>query len=304
MPQSNRSSILALTVAHILINSGGYLFVKVGLSEFSPFAFAFWRFVIGLSGLGFIIHTRKAWPKVDRGDWPRFFLLAFLAVPMNQLLYLTGMRYTVPSHASLIYGSTAIIALILSVLLKVEKLRWLKGAAIALALTGLILVVTESPTPILGTENFAGDILIAISMLAWASYTVLGKPIVMKYGAIPATLVCLILGSFMGLPFLIGPALSQNYALVTWRGWIGTAYAGIMVTTISYVLWFTLLKRVDPSQVAIITTPQPIVATTLSVLILGETVGVSLIVGGLFVISGVILMQAPALLNRAHTQRG
>lgn len=292
------STVLGLAVLHVLINSGGYLFVKVGLTEFTPFAFAFWRFLFGLGGLFFVLILRKAWVRVDRQDWPRFLFLAVLAVPVNQLLYLNGMRYTVPSHASLLYGSTAVIALILSVIAGYETLRRFKIAAIALALGGLILVVSESPTPIIGTESFAGDLLLALSVVAWASYTVFGKPVVIKYGATRATLVCLILGTAMTLPFLVAPALAQDYTILSWKGWAGTMYSGIMITAVSYTLWFALLKRVDPSQVAIMTTPQPVLATTLSVIILGETIGLPLIAGGLMVISGVILMQWPALLQR------
>ena len=99
---------------------------------------------------------------------------------------------------------------------------------------------------------------------------------------------------------LPAPAIAQDYSVVTWRGWIGTLYTGFMITAVSYTIWFALLRRVDPSQVAILTTPQPVVATTLSVLILKETIGASLISGGLLVIGGVILMHAPILLKRTH----
>lgn len=295
-----RKSVLSLMLLHVAINSGGYLFVKIGLREFSPFAFAFWRFVVGLAGILAIIIFVRAWPKVERQDWPRILLLAALSVPANQLLYLNGMKYSVPSHASLIYGATAAVALVLSTLLGYERLRRFKVMAIALAVCGLVLVVSSSRTRILGTENFGGDVLITFSMFAWAAYTVLAKPIVAKYGALPATLVCLLCGSLMGLPFLIQPALAQDYSILTWRGWAGPIYAGIMVTCVSYTIWFALLKRADPSQVAIITTPQPVVTTALSVLILGEALSFPLIMGGLLVIGGVLLMQTPALRNSKY----
>ncbi|HEY3294909.1 MAG TPA: DMT family transporter [bacterium] len=295
MPQFRRT-VFSLMLLHVAISSGGYLFVKVGLAEFSSLAFAFWRFVIGLAGLLTATVVLKAWPRIDRKDWPRVLLLGALAVPANQLFYLVGMKHSVPSHASLIYGATAVIALVLSTVLGYEKLQRFKVVAISVSVLGLVLVVTSSRTPILGTENFGGDALITVSMFAWAGYTVFAKPLVAKYGAVQATLACLMVGTLMGLPFLIKPALAQDYSILTWRGWIGTAYSGIMSTCISYTVWFALLKRVDPSQVAIMTTPQPVVTTALSVLILGEALSLPLITGGLLVIGGVLLMQAPVLL--------
>lgn len=287
--------MIALMSVHVVINSGGYLFAKIGLSEFSPFAFAFWRFLIGLAGLSAVLLLRKVRLRIERRDWPRILLLATCAVPANQLLYLSGMRWTVPSHTSLLYGSTAAFALVLSAILGYEKLRPYKIAAILLAVAGITLVVSESPTQLIGSENFAGDVLIALSVVMWAAYTVLAKPLVEKYGAVKTTLACLFLGSLMTLPFLVAPALAQDYSAITWRGWAGPIYTGIMVTTISYTLWFAMLKRIDPSQVAILTTPQPVVTTILSVLILRETIGISLVTGGVLVIGGVCLMQIPAL---------
>jgi drug/metabolite transporter (DMT)-like permease len=298
-----RITVFGLMCAHVCITSGGYLFTKIGLADFTPLAFAFWRFLFGLAIVGLIIILRKDWPHIERRDWPRVVLLGTLAVPANQFLYLFGMRHTVPSHASLIYGSTAVVALGLSTAIGYEKLSRLKVISIGTALAGLILVVSSSRTPILGTENFAGDLLVAASMIAWAGYTVLAKPIVARYGAVQSTLACLLVGSFVGLPFLIAPALLQDYSVVTWHGWSGVVYTGVFVTGIAYLLWFAMLKRVDPSQVAILTTPQPVVATALSVLILGETLGWPLIAGGLLVIGGVLLMHVPSFVNRKTQAR-
>jgi drug/metabolite transporter (DMT)-like permease len=292
-----------LIFLHVTINSVGYLLVKVALREFNPLAMAFWRFVFAICGLSVMMVVFKAWPRVDRQDWPRFLLLAALAVPANQLMYMSGMKYTVPSHASLIYAATAAVALILSAILGYEKPRPLKIIAISVAVLGVGFVVSSSPTRIIGTENFFGDVLIFFSMVVWAAYTVLAKPIVQKYGAIRATLICLTLGSAMGIPFLIMPAILQDYSVVTWHGWLGAAYTGIMISAITYTIWFTLLKKIDPSQVAILTTPQPVVTTILSVAILGETLGLPLILGGLLVIVGVLLMQLKPKRKPAAVER-
>jgi drug/metabolite transporter (DMT)-like permease len=298
-----RPSVLGLMTAHVIINSCGYIIVKAGLGEFTPLAFGFWRFVFGLGGLFLLIAWRRTWPRVEKKDWPRFLLLAALAVPTNQLLYLTGMRDSVPSHASLIYASTAGIAILLSTAVGYERLRAVRVVAIAFALVGVALVVSESPTPILGTEKFTGDALIIVSMLAWASYTVLVKPLITKYGTLSATNVVLMAGSLMGLPFLLLPALAQDYSVVSWRGWLGTAYTGIFITVISYTLWAAMLKRIDPSQVAIVTTPQPVVTTALSILILGESPGAGVITGGVLVIGGVIMMQVKGKRKKDEDKR-
>ena len=91
-----------------------------------------------------------------------------------------------------------------------EKPQRLKIVAIVIAVAGVALVVSNSPTVIIGSENFFGDVLVTLSMFAWAAYTVLAKPMVDKYGPVRATLAALTTGTIIGLPFLIYPALSAG----------------------------------------------------------------------------------------------
>jgi drug/metabolite transporter (DMT)-like permease len=293
-----RTSTITLMVLHVLLVTSGYIVTKIGLAEFPPFVFGFWRFLVGLLVVLVITFALKCWPRVKRADWPRFVILAVMAVPLNQLLYLYGMKYTLPSHASFLYAGTAIFALILSALLKYERLRWFKSAAILLSLTGVIVVATGSDGPLIHSEFFLGDMLVLAGVVVWAAYTVLGKPMVQKYGALPTTMVCLIIGSLLGLPLMAKPALDMDYSQVTWHGWGSVVYTGFMITAAAYIVWYSLLRRVDPSQVAILTTPQPVVATGLSIWLLGESLKLNLVVGGLLVLSGVVTMEAPALYRR------
>ncbi|MBU1921025.1 EamA family transporter, partial [bacterium] len=69
----------------------------------------------------------------------------------------------------------------------------------------------------------------------------------------------------------------------------------------AYTIWFALIKLIDPSQVAILTAPQPIVASTVSAIVIGEVIGIPLIVGGVFVITGVLTMDLPALIGRKNS---
>jgi drug/metabolite transporter (DMT)-like permease len=163
-----RSSVLMLMLAHVSITGCGYVIVKLGLGEFDPLPFAFWRFVTGLAALGIIVLVLRCWPKIEKGDWPRVIALALLAVPVNQLVYLIGMRWTVPSHASLLYGATAAFALLMSAAAGYEKLRVYKFVAIALALAGLAIVMLQPGTSVLDHEHLFGDILVFCAVIFWS----------------------------------------------------------------------------------------------------------------------------------------
>jgi drug/metabolite transporter (DMT)-like permease len=300
MSLRDRLPVFGLMALHVCIASGGFIFIKLALGEFTPLALGFWRLLFGLLGLLVYTITFGAWKKIERSDRWKFAGLALLAVPVNQVGYIWGMQYTVPSHASLLYGCTAVFTIILAAALGLEKLRKSRIAAIVMAVSGLLIVISGQQTPILGSESFVGDLIVLGAVIAWASYTVLAKPLVIKYGATHATTLCLIIGSIMGLPFLIFPALAQDYSHVTAIGWSGALYSGLLLTGVAYAVWFNLLKRIDPSQVAIITAPQPVVTTALSTIILGEIIRPSLIAGGVMVIGGLLIMNAPELFRKLY----
>lgn len=290
--------VFLLMIAHVVLAGCGYIVVKLGLREFGPFAFAFYRLAIGLLAISAVVFHKSWWPKLEKKDWPRLIVLALLAVPINQVVYIFGMQYSVPSHASILYGLTAAFALTLSAILGYEKLRAHKVLAILICLCGILLVVWQHNVPDPDSELLRGDLLVLTAVIAWAVYTVLAKPLVIKYGAIPATMASLLVGTLAALPFLIPAAIAQDYSKVTWIGWGAVFYSGVFLTVLAYSVWFTLVKMIDPSQVAILTTPQPIVATSLSALILGEVVGWRLVAGGVLVISGILMMDAPAFISK------
>jgi drug/metabolite transporter (DMT)-like permease len=300
---SQRVLLLGLMVTHVSVTGFGYVVNKLATMEFNPFAYAFWRLCVGILGLTALLTITKSWPKIDRADYPRILLLAIVSVPINQVIYLVGISKTMPSHASLLYGTTAVFALFLSAAMGYEKILRHKILAITVSLTGLIVIVTQGGAFDVSSQMFTGDVLIFSAVLAWASYTVLGKPIVRKYGAIPTTGVVLLIGSFVALPFLAYPAMEQDYARLTWIGWGGVLYAGLVLSVLAYSVWYKILTMIDPSQVAILTTPQPVVATTFSTFIVGEVIGWPIVVGGILVIAGIVLMDAPAFARRANSLR-
>ncbi len=300
---SRRVTLFLLMLTHVGVTGFGYVVNKLALREFNPFAYGFWRLLIGLFGLSTLVLVTRSWPRIEKADWPRVLVLALVAVPVNQLIYLVGMSKTMPSHASLLYGTTAVFALFLSSALGYERIRRHKVVAIIVALCGLALVVTQGGDIDTSSDLFLGDVLIFTAVLAWATYTVVGKPLVKKYGALPSTCVVLIIGSIISLPFLVIPARMQDYTNISWIGWGGTFYAGIVLTVLAYNVWYRILSMIDPSQVAILTTPQPVVATTLSTYLVGEVVGWPLALGGALVIAGIVLMDAPAFAKHAGNLR-
>ena len=141
------------------------------------------------------------------------------------------------------------------------------------------------------SEYLRGDIIIVVSVIAWGYYTVLGKSLVRKYGALRTTAYALGIGSAVYFPFGLYQALQFDYAQATPAAWGAVAYMAIGLSLVVYVLWYWLLKYWDASRMAVYHNIQPVIAAAAAYAFLGEPVGTAFVVGGLAVIAGVVITE-------------
>ena len=135
------------------------------------------------------------------------------------------------------------------------------------------------------------DGFIGGAVFAWVYYTILGKPLVMKYGAIRVTAYSLSFGSAVYFPFGLYRALNFNYAAVPWTAWLSVLYAALGVSVTAYVLWYWLLKQMEASRLAVFNNIQPVIASVVAMLFLGEPINLTFILGGAIVLTGVLITE-------------
>ena len=266
-----------------------HIAAKEAVMKLSPWAVALFRFIIGSATLFLLMRLTGKEINLQPVDRWRFVTLAFLAVPLNQMTFLTGIQYTPASHPALMYATTPAWVLLLTLWLKIEKLRWWKWAGIALAMFGVgVLFAGELLS--FRQETVLGDLLILVAVLSWALFTALGKPIVERYGSLETTFVVITFGLFLYLPFGLIPAIRADYSQTTITVWLSIVYIGIFASGLAYFLWYWLLERIRPSQVAIVTCTQPPLTALLAWIIFGTVPTYHLFVSGIIVLTGVFLM--------------
>ena len=85
------------------------------------------------------------------------------------------------------------------------------------------------------------------------------------------------------LPYV---ALSSGFTLgnLDGKGWGSLLVVGIFHTGICYCLYFSSLQELPGHEVAILSYVDPLVAVLVSVIWLGEKMGVAEIIGGIFIL--------------------
>ncbi len=285
-----RKNVLLYTVALIFtcLTSLTHIAGKEAVSTLSPWVVGFGRFMIGAIVMWVIMRLLRRTITVERSDRWRFFTLAFLAVPLNQLSFLVGVQYTPASHPALLYATTPAWVLLFTLWLGMERLRWWKWLGISLSILG-VLVLMGGEIFTFQKETAFADAVLLLAVLSWSLYTTLGKPIVERYGALETTFMIIVMGALMYFPFGLVAAVTADYSGATYSAWLGMLYMGIFTSAVCYYLWYWLLERIRPSQVAVTTCGQPPITALFVWLIFGTVPSGNLWLSGGLVLAGVVL---------------
>ena len=223
--------------------------------------------------------------------------MGFVGVFVHQMLQAHALTLTTAVNTGWLIGLTPVWSALFSAFALKERFGLVKIAGLVLGFLGAALVVTRGQMgpAVLALPSTRGDLLILLSTFNWAAYTVLGHPAIKRLGPTRATTGALTLGWLMLVPFFVYQAGWREYARLTTQGWIAVLFLGIACSGLGYLFWYGALEKLEASKVAAFLYLEPLITLGAAVWLLGETVGVITVIGGLLVLAGVALVQrAPA----------
>jgi drug/metabolite transporter (DMT)-like permease len=270
--------------------AGTFIAARFALREIDPYVVAFVRFVAASVVLVAIARNFGKNNPISRADWYRIGLLGVLIILFNQTVYLVGQKYTTAAHGALLFATTPIFVYLIAMRVLGERWSRRKALGILLAVIGSGVIILENGFS-LQDRALWGDVLILVAVIAWAFYSVFGKPLVHKYGAMRITAYSLALGTVVYFPYGLYRFLSTDLQEATMTNWYGVLYLAICTSVIGYFIWYWLMKYMEASRVAVITNLQPIIAGILGFYLLGEGLSMAFAVGGIIVLVGVTVTQ-------------
>lgn len=286
----NKANIYFLMSIQVLIAGGTHIVAKAVVTDIDTGPLLFMRSIISSCALLAVYTMRYGRLKIERKDWGSIAWLGFLGVLSNQFLYLYGMKFTTAANGALLYAFTPVLVLILSHFILKEKITPKKSLGIFLAFAGIAIVIFEKGVDF--SSGYAyGNLMILIAVLAWALFTIMGKAMIVKYGALQTTTAMLIAGAILYLPAGIYSAVQFPFSNMTGLHWGGVLYLSIGTSVLGYVLWYHALGRIETSKAAVFANGQPIIATILSYFFLNYSITGDFVLGGIMTVAGVIITQ-------------
>jgi drug/metabolite transporter (DMT)-like permease len=265
-----------------------FVATKAVLQEVSPVTLIFCRFAIG--ALVLLALVRQLPP---RDAWMQLALMGFIGVFVHQMLQAYGLTLTSATNSGWLIGLTPLWSAVLSGIVLRERFGAWKVVGLAGGFAGALLVVTrgELSMRVLGRPSTLGDLLIFISTINWAIYSVLGHATIRKLGPRRATSGAMLFGTAMLAPFFVMQRGWRELPQLTPGGWGALAFLAIGCSALGYLFWYGALEHVEVSRVAVLLYLEPLVTFVAAALLLGERVSGTVIAGGLLVLISVVIAQ-------------
>ena len=277
----------------ILMWGCSFVATKAALREIAPVTLIFLRFTLGTALLLAMVSLRGAPLLPPRDAWPDLALMGFVGVFVHHMLQAYGLTMTTAVHTGWLIGVIPIWSALLSALLLKERFGPLKLAGLIGGFAGAVLVVShgEIVSQTLRLPATRGDLLILLSTVNWAVYSVLGHGTIKRLGPARATAGAMLFGWLMLVPFFVYDQGWLQLPNLSLKGWSALVFLGVGCSGLGYLFWYSALERLEVSRVAAFLYLQPLVTLLAAVLLLNETVSAATVIGGLVVLLSVFVIQ-------------
>lgn len=276
-----------------LLWAGNYMSGKFAVQEISPFWVTFLRWLVAVAVL---LPVAKYWEKpnwraISRATWLRLAGMGLSGVIAFNIFLYSALQYTSPLNSALVSSLTPAIALVLTALLMRERISRLHVAGLVLALFGAIITLTQGRLDQLLAANFnRGDLLMIGSSISWVMYTMISRQ-VRHLPPITATALSSAIGLLLMLPVALLAPL--DWRQVSPAGTASILYMALGASVLAFTFWNAAVHALGVNKASISINLIPIY-TALLTLLLGQPFYPSQLWGGLFVISGLLLIARPA----------
>jgi len=287
---------LLVVFASVCFGASGPLVKPTMDAGLSPQQVASFRIAVAaVLLLAFVAVTRPGLLKVRRGDLPLLLGYGLFGVAAVQLLYFAAVSRLPIGVAMLIeFTSPVIVALWVRFVRRVvlPARMWI-GTAVALLGLAMVAQVWQ------GLRMDALGLLFGIgTALCSAAYFLVGERAVSTIPALGLVTWGMVIGAFViaviAPPWsLPGDILGADALFGGWHVpvWVLLVTCAVVSTAVAYLLSINALRLLPANVVSVLAVCEPIVATTLAWLMLGQALTVGQLAGAVVLLAGATVVQ-------------
>ncbi len=288
-PTSRLLQIYASLTVLAVLWGNAFVAIRHAVQFMAPVELAAARFlpVVILLG-GFLLATDRAgtWRLLCE-EWPRVLFMALAGVTVYQLALNTGEMRVPAGTASLIIALSPAVAAVLSLLFLHERITPLKIFGLVVSFVGLFIIVAFGEGVQFDLQDLVYYLLVLLAACVWASYSVVGQVVMRRHPQVRVMATTLTLA---GLPLVALTPLDFWPRALVWPAsvWWAVVFLSLLCTVFGYVVWLNAVRYLGAARVQAFNYLVPFFAVLSGVVLLGERITWSQVLGGALIVAGVI----------------
>lgn len=240
-----------------------------------------------------LVWGRGSFLKLIRQDAGPLIAASLFCVPINQFFFLNASRWAPTTHVGLIYATCPLVVLVLAVCMRHERLAPARVLGIATSVLGAIVIALGTFTQAkgVGSSTLLGDLFLIGAVVSWGAYLAINKRLIVRHSALVVLSATFLIGTAFSIPLAI-PSMAgwrTSLAQASPVAWGSLAYLTLVASLLGLACQNLALRRFDASHVANVGNLSPVLTVLWGVLLLGESVSPSLIIGGALTLVGIVV---------------
>lgn len=237
----------------------------------------------------FLLLTKQRIPFANIKKEVPLLLASGVAMGINWILLFEAYKYTTVSVATLSYYFAPVIVTVVCPVLFKEKLTGKQIICFIMSTLGLVLITGIGD---IGSGNDFVGILFGLGAAVFYATVILLNKFIKNVEDIHRTFLQFLSAIVILVPYVImtsGVTLGNLNGI----GWVNLLIVGLIHTGVTYCMYFSSLKELPGQKAAILSYIDPLVAVMISVTILGESMTLWQMIGGILILGFTLWNELP-----------
>ncbi|HXU91960.1 MAG TPA: EamA family transporter [Methylomirabilota bacterium] len=284
-----RAAALVLLVVNVVYATASVV-TRIALDGLPPALLGFARLAIA----ALVLLPLARGERLPAGEGLRVVTMGVIGFAMAFALMNWGITYSSATNAALLIIVEPLTMLLFGSALLGERLTRREALGAALAVLGALIVVADGiPGVTLRVlPRWRGDVLLAAAGVAYAVYSLLGRPVLTPSNTTAVTARSILSGAVAMAPLVVLEWAAGVRPTPSVAALAGVLYLGVVITALGYLAWNWALARTEAARAAAFLTVQPVVGAVLGAGLLGDPVSVYTAVGGVLIVAGLWMSAA------------
>ncbi len=267
---------------------GNYAATKYAAEHLPELIIVACRFAVGGLLLLLVLRLLEPESRLGRSDVLPMLGLGCLGVAVSQATFTFGVSLTSTANTGLVFATAPVWGLLLGFALGLERpTRW-GVLGVGLSIVGVGVVFREGLVGAAGA-SVLGDLLILVAAITVGAYTVFSMRLLERHSPLAVATYPMLFGAPLVLLLASPDLISLRWGGVGGGAWAAIAFSVVFATAFAFSAWQRGISRIGANKVLVYQYLITLTGVASGVVLFGERLGVSKLVGGAVILLGVYL---------------